>query len=103
MLNLTPFDESDYDGFAGAERPLNAEPLIAYFESNNLDGYAVVDASGIEVGFYECFGPTEDPECENESVFRINCPYELAKIIAKGLPDTLNQKVLTALGFSQIY
>ncbi|MFI5329579.1 MAG: hypothetical protein ACHQ2F_00880 [Desulfobaccales bacterium] len=100
MLQLTKFDQTDYEHYPCVENLFgDVVPLIAQVKmALPYEGWyatVVVDGNGILVMIY-------NGEDEQRMVFcRELYPFPLAVLVAEHLEEPLDPQVLTRLGFEQ--
>lgn len=106
-MELKPFDKSDWEAFAGAERSTTGEePVIAYgiavTDMPGVEAIVIADATGVQVFFYDEEGANvgvSGYELQNEP--RGFKPMWLAKLIAADLAKDgeFSKAELEAKGF----
>lgn len=86
-VELREFTQADWFGFAGAEKPEGAEPLVGEMRVNGRDVLVVVDATGISI------------EGEGGSLAYISAAFRLGRHVASGLPREVSTMYLQSIGF----
>ena len=104
MRELKEFTESDWESFAGAEKPGEGEPLIGEIEVDDNEGIIIVDAKGIYINCLD-FCCCSSDSCEDvEGEWLFDCSFASGRAIAMLLPESIStEEDLVDLGFRQIF
>lgn len=96
---LSPFDDSDWDGFAGAESPSETQPPLIHY---SMEAIVIVDKNGVEVLLDD---DDVDSNKEQYAVYDKAMPFNQGKTFGALLINStmpINADVLLSLGFKFI-
>ena len=95
-IQLRPFKESDWYGFAGAERPEGGEPMVGDIEVDGFGGQVVVSKDRVEIY------TLDDKYNPVDSLF-LETPFVTGKNIISELPKNVTIKQLFDMGFQKLF
>lgn len=101
-LTLQPFDKADWDIWAGAERPIDSEPLVSYdvaalgFDETSI-ATVLVDANGIEI-----YLTSEEVDNQVESWYELEVEWPDSQAIIAQMSQPLTPAMLRRFMFVKV-